>query len=1404
MPIQPETRFEQSNLTYGQQLMWVGQRLQPAIPLYNMIYTFMVHGALDVDAFRAAFAALVASTENLRSVIREVDDFPQLVVLEQMPATVEYLDFAGEVHPQITLEQWLEKRRAVPFDLSLCLFDCALIRLAPERFVWYFGQHHIIMDVMTSVLLYQRMSDLYQQVAAGQALAAPEMPSYHAYKAYEQQLHASDAYPRALKYWQEQLARPGERLRFYGSRNTSGINRTDRVAVPLSAQQLQRLDEVAMMRGIRSLTRDLTYSNLFAALILAYLYRISQQNTLRLGTPFANRATPTLQQTAGLFIEVLSLTVDIQPQDTFIDLVKKVSAANLGALQHLMPGIGTAQQNRAYSVLMNYITATFPDFAGIPTDIEWIHSGYGDSDHAIRVQIHDMNRSGAFRIDFDLNTGIFAPAEYELAVAHFQRVLDACLEQPERPLNSISLLSADEEQARLIDFNATTQDYPAARTVVDLFEEQVRRTPQAVAVSMGQAALSYDELNQQANRLARVLREKGVRAETLVPVCLDHSLNMVVTLLAILKAGGAYVPIDPNHPDERIAFLLDDVGDVPVVVADAPHHARLSSFRGTLLLPDAPLSGDGANLPLVAQPANLAYVIYTSGSTGNPKGVQVQHDGLTNYLWWAKQQYTGSEPSVFALYSSLAFDLTVTSIYVPLITGGAVRVYRETGTRGMVIRDVFAENAVDVVKLTPSHLGLIREMDFSKQRISCLIVGGEDFKTELAQAIHRLSNGRIAQFNEYGPTEATVACMLHRYHPQQDTRPSVPIGTPSHNMRVYVLDRYLQPTATGVIGELYLSGIGVARGYLNRDSLSAERFLTDPFDSTRRMYKTGDLARWLPSGQIEFLGRADRQVKIGGARIEPGEIEAALLAHPAIRAAAVDVRAALESSAPSQPAQIVYCARCGLASDFPGLTFDGAGICSICRTYESYKDKAQAYFMDMDALQAVVAQIKARSTGDYDCVALLSGGKDSSYMIYRLVEMGLRVLAFTLDNGFISDEAKANVRRITAALGVDHVFGETPFMNSIFVDSLRRYANVCNGCFKTIYTMAINLAREKGISTVVTGLSRGQFFETRLTEEVFARDDFDVSAIDESIARARKAYHQRDDIISRSLDVDVFRDEHLYDDIQFVDFYRYCDVDLSEVYEFLQNYAPWIRPSDTGRSTNCLINDLGIYVHKKQRGFHNYALPYSWDVRMGHKTRDEALEELNDEIDEVRVKRMMAEIGYHDLIEHQPGEPRLVAYYVADQELTATELRAYLAQHLPDFMVPSYFVALAEMPLSTNGKIRYELLPDVSHDRANVAAVYSAPSTDLQSELVAIWQSVMNIDRIGIYDNFFDLGGHSLPAIRISSRINSRYGIELPLDLFFSRPTVAELAVAVEDILMAEIENLSDEDVLRLLGEDDQ
>ncbi|MGB3672583.1 MAG: amino acid adenylation domain-containing protein [Phormidesmis sp.] len=1232
---------------------------------------------------------------------------------------------------------------------------------------------------------------------------------------------------RATKHWQQQVDRGQQPVALYKKMAAQVSPRTRRVSCELGPERTAALKELAVTAEAAALTPRISLFNLVAGLLLAYLHRVSGQAEVAIATPAHGRLTPEAKETAGLFVELFPLLAQVGENETFASLLQQVNESAGKLLRYAQPGASELAANRDVNVVLNFIHSQFSDFAGYNVRSEWIHADAGDPRHHLRLQVHDLDRQGSLQLHFDFNEDLFERDLQDRAPSHFLALVDAAIANKAQAIADVEML-AKKEKSHLfslgnyqtasskqgVNKQSVNKESDPDQSVVQLFEAQVQKTPNAIATSceshtLTYQQLTYQQLNAKANQLAHYLRRQGVTAESAVGICLHRSTDMLVAILGVLKAGGAYVPIEPSHPVERISYILQDT-QVRWVLTHSTLSERLTGQATLLPLdtldaqvgaqvlnsqPEHNLEHNLENSPALGQ---LAYLLYTSGSTGQPKGVAIEHRGLANYVQWAIAKYVRGRVLSFPLFSPLAFDLTVTSIFVPLLSGGQVVVYPAGDEPiDLSLQRIFQENVVDVIKLTPSHLALVQGMPVGS-RVKTLILGGEDFKSALAGAIAASSESTHSHpleiYNEYGPTEATVGCMIHQYD-ATDEALSVPIGTPAANSEIYLLDEQLHLAPQGGVGEIFIGGPGLARGYLHREALTATRFV---YWQGRRLYKTGDLGRWRSDGAMIYLGRCDRQVKIRGHRVELGEIEAAIAAHPAVSASAVSV---VQPVVGAPPVSLSYCTSCGLASNYPGVSFDEAGVCDVCRTYETYRHRTATYFRSMEELRSRLEAACQRKNNlknnlknnQYDCMMLLSGGKDSTYALAQLVHMGFKVFAFTLDNGYISEGAKDNIRRVVQALEVEHIFATTPAMNEIFVDSLERHCNVCNGCFKTIYTLSMQMAYDMGIPAIVTGLSRGQFFETRLSEEwfteLFGQPEFNPDTIDETVLEARKVYHRSDDAVSQLMDVDVFQSDDIFNRVEIVDFYRYCEVELAEMLAFLRDRLPWIRPADTGRSTNCLINNAGIYVHTQQRGYHNYALPYSWDVRMGHKTVDECIDELNDEIDVGAVKQILKEIGYDA---QRSTEAQLAAYYCVNSELSTADLRAFLAQQLPSTLVPAYFVPLDEMPLTANGKVDFAVLPDAQASRPELASVFVAPQTNVEKTLAKLWQQVLKVDRIGIHDNFFDLGGDSIMAIQIAARL-SEAGFVLSPNQIFQHPTLAELAGVATPEGSAEPEDLTGE-----------
>ena len=1383
--------FERSNLTRSQFLIWTGQKLNPSIPLYNMILAYRIEGSLDPSIFARAHAALLEQTDAMRTVVEEDRGVPRQRVLDAAPSGLEHVDLSGEAAPDAAFEIWLEQRRFRMFELDACLFDSALVRLGPESHVWYLNQHHLITDGWSKAVVYRRMAVLYAAARDDAPMIDEGAAPYRDYIEFERAYREKPAYARARAHWNEKLADLPEPPRFFGRVPASAGPRTERIECDLGAERTRRLKEAATDKRLRSLTESMGQFNILATVLIATVHRLSGERRVVIGAPSHNRPSASHKQTAGLFIEIQPLDAEIEEDETYETLYRKVAAeANL-LLRHAHPGTGDFAANHAYSVLLNFINAAFDDFAGLSMSSRWVHCGHGDRGHALRLQVHDFDQSGRFRLQFDLNEDLFDDAARGWVIEQFLAVLDSFLDDCTQRLDDVDLLTASQHE-RLVDvYNRTDAPYPQARTVLEAFAEQARREPDAVAIEDPAAdrTLTRGQLLAQAEALATALAARGAGRGSLVPICAERSSELLVAILGVLGSGAAYVPLEPDHPDDHAQRLVEDAG-ATIVLATAAQADRFEGRGQDVIrvdLSDRVAAAERTPAFTAAERDDLAYAIYTSGSTGVPKGVMIEHGSLLNYIAWAQSQYLDDhKPATFPLYSSVAFDLTVTSIFVPLISGGRIRIYPKTD-RGpdRSILNVLEEDAVEVLKLTPAHLTMMRDLGLHPRRLSTLIVGGDDLRTDLARSIHERCEGRVAIYNEYGPTEATVGCMIHRFDPHTDRGTSVPIGRPAANARVYLLDARQRPVAPGAEGEIFIAGDGVARGYHGQRELTAERFVDDPFRPGARAYRSGDLGRWVSDGVLVYAGRADRQVKIRGFRVEPGAIEAALAAHESVRDCVIDIVSDPQSDVPAEPGR--HCVRCGLASNVPHVTFDDEGVCSQCGQFETDRLEADAYFRSMDELEALCRRIKTTATGRDDSMMLLSGGKDSTYALYRIVELDLHPLVFSLDNGFISDGAKDNIRRAVDDLGLELVFARPDAMNEIFRDSLDRFSNVCNGCFKTIYTLSMKLARERGIRHIFTGLSRGQFFETRIAD-LFKNRMFDPALIDRSIIEARKAYHRADDAVRRHLDTAHFDDDAIFDEIEFVDFYRYCEVELDEMLAFIERRAPWIRPRDTGRSTNCLINDLGIHVHRRERGFHSYALPYAWDVRLGHKQRDAALEELDDDLDEARIHRMMDEVGY-TLKSRTPGK-RIAAWFVPNAEVTTEALRDHLERTLPEAMIPAWFVELDEMPLTPNGKIDRAALPAPDFSRRQASARVAdtgdgAPRNSVERRLAGIWASVLGVERVSIHDHFLEIGGDSITNILITARANQA-GLSVTPNQMFEHPTIAELAgVVTEDAQVA-------------------
>ena len=865
-------------LTKNQSLMWMGQKLHPDVPLYNMIHYFTIKGELDPTAFKEAFQRLIDTQDALRLVFKEEQGIPHQIILPSYSYEVEIIDLSTDPNPEQALQNWLTQSKMHVFSLEQPLFHSALLKKSPQEYVWYLNQHHLITDGTSSELIFERVSQFYQELTTGVLGSDTLQPQYHEYVTHELNFRSSSSYEDCVSFWESKVQNEVDPISFYADSNAISSNRATRELVFLGSYG-NRIEKISQTDEFAALSGELSLFAIFSMLFLSTIYRISGQSQLNLGTPFHGRSSHSFKQSIGLHMEVGMLQVSILEGETFASLAQKLLEASLEGMMYAKPGISQAKINRSYQLMLNFVNTSYRDFAGMPVEVDWIHSGFGDDAHSLCIQITRFSKDNEFVLLFDFNDGIFDKLHRERFINHFQTVLKAFLDDPVKKLTDFSLLTPEDERIYR-EINQTDHDF-GGRSVLQLFKEQVSKTPNSVAVWDQNQSWTYKEIDRNANHLANLIIDTGIRPGSSIALYMDRSPETIVAIWSCIKAGVYYIPMDTDYPWSRIKLILEDATPNAVI-----SHGPINSLDvitidiNTIEWPEEAVAAPS----IECLPGDLAYMIYTSGTTGKPKGVMITHGGLSNYLCWARNYYSQGQVVDFPLYTSLAFDLTITSIFIPLLTGGRVVIYPAQGNaKGMEVLSVLKDDQVDVVKLTPSHLALLQDIP-RPSRIQTLIVGGENFTSDLEEKVRGWLGDEVDIYNEYGPTETVVGSVVYKIGNKLKNQSNLPIGKPIANTKIHLLLQG-QLVPPGVAGEIFISGAGVAKGYHNQLELSEQKFTDDLFFKGSRTYATGDWAVINDDGVLTFKGRVDEQKKINGVRVELSEIRSQLEAHPLIQQA---------------------------------------------------------------------------------------------------------------------------------------------------------------------------------------------------------------------------------------------------------------------------------------------------------------------------------------------------------------------------------------------------------------------------------------------------------------------------------------------------------------------------------------
>ena len=921
-PILPVSRQQEIPLSFAQQRLWFLAQLEPDSALYHIPSLLRLEGALDKAALQASLAEIVRRHEALRTVFPAPQGQPVQQILPAGSFSLQLADLADSpsTAQQDELsrlgQEWVRR----PFDLSKGpLLRVLLLRLAPRDHVLAVVMHHIIADGWSMGILVQELTELYQAYSSQRPSPLPDLPLQYAdFAHWQRQWLSGQVLNEQKEYWRKRLKGAPPLLNLPADRPRpllrSRRGSTESFLLPGSLSDQWK-----------SLSRR-SEATLFMSLLAAFqllLSRLSGQRDLSVGTLIANRNRSETERLIGFFVNTLVLRSQISAHAGFDELLGQVRQSSLQAFAHqdvpfeqvvedLHPqrSLSHAPLFQVMFVLQN-IPISSLQLAGLEATLAPPAALLAEFDLSLLAAEGPQGIEGMIEYSQDL----FDRTTIRRVVGSLETLMREIAAAPWRPVFELPLLGASERQQMLLDWNDTRSAYSRDCCVHQLFEAQAQRRPEASAAELEGQELTYRELDRRANQLASQLRSNGAAPETLVGLCLEAGLETLVGLLGILKSGAGYVPLDPGFPPDRLAFMMEDA-QVPLLVTQ---EALLIGLPGQAL----PVCLDADSLLLAEQPDqrvaggagphNLVYVIYTSGSTGQPKGVVIRHGPLVNYVEHIAAEYGLAEGDRVLQYGSVSFDVAGEEIYPCLARGGTL-VLRSPEMLGSTSRflEICRQSRLNLLNLPTAYWHqLTVDLDLEKaalpEALRMLVIGGERALPSHLELWRRQVGQHPRLVNAYGPTESTIgATLFHLPSSLPSSGREVPIGRPNRNTRVYLLDGDLQPVPIGVAAEVFIAGAGVAQGYLNRPSLTAERFIPEPFSSAagQRMYRSGDLAGWLTDGSLEFLGRTDHQVKLRGFRIEIGEIESALSRHPAVSDAAVLVR----EDVPGQKRLVAYLA----------------------------------------------------------------------------------------------------------------------------------------------------------------------------------------------------------------------------------------------------------------------------------------------------------------------------------------------------------------------------------------------------------------------------------------------------------------------------------------------------------------
>ena len=930
--------------------------------------------------------------------------------------------------------------------------------------------------------------------------------------------------------------------------------------------------------------------------------------------------------------------------------------------------------------------------------------------------------------------------------------------------------------------------------VLESVRQWAEVAPLQTAVADTDAAITYQELVRAIDLYSEALREAGCGPGTPVYCWLDRSAHAVTAMLAVFAAECVYVPVVPEWPQERLRRMSGlcppgavlGVGsasdaipswlakDVPVLTIG--HDGTPSLLGGPRRAPASPADLSG-----------MAYLIFTSGSTGTPKAVAVSRknlDSLRAGLQDIVPPASAAGKLRIALLASFCFDASLQQVVVSLSGGHELRVVPDCARRDpQALERFLKDHAIELSDATPSHLRLLancRPLDGRPLPVKRFIVGGEILRSvDVARFREKYGGDSPALTNIYGVAECAVDSLYHEVTADTVALPDLlPVGKPLRGVTAFLVDEDNRIVEDGA-GELVLGGPGVGEGYYRDPQQTLQRFFTR--SDGLRCYRTGDRARF-SGGVYTILGRRDGQIKVRGHRIEPAEVEAALLDYRAAKPETTGLLAVINH----MPLQrdMRSCRLCLLTGEYPGVTIGNDGVCSRCALYNHYKARLDGYFRTPPDFWRDTADLRRTKSrpDNYDCLLLFSGGKDSTYVLHQLVDAGWRVLAYTFNNGFLSPACLDNIRKVTGTLDVDIEFGSTRHIDRLLWESLTREQSVCSGCFRALTISSTQCAVDRGINLVVTGLSRGQLAQTKLLQ-FLGEESLPSQDLAGQLRTYWEAFHLKKDRAGELLESNLTREQ--VSTVASIDYFRYDPLSAADVRAYLSRNDPhWKQPGDTGLcSSNCTLNDVGIAIHRQTQGYHPYGEPLSWDIRLGLLSREEGLRQIGAAVEPgaaaATIRRLHDRAtngrAVREAIVLKRDDDWLVAFFSVDEAVDTKSLRRYLEERLPHYLIPDELVQVDKMPLNSSGKIDREALLQSSRSIQPAAQA----SSDVTGRLRSIWADLLGNAVESIDEDFFDVGGTSLKATLLALSIDQSFQVSIPIGQLMELTTIRQQAVLI-------------------------